>query len=80
MVRDAFRELYLGFLDHSEQELRPDAPAPPRPKGQPAFTRKQGHLLGFGFMEQQLPLLSLGPCTFLYGEYYRCGVCDHLPR
>lgn len=80
MWPEAFRNCYGGLLQQSDQFLRLDAPAPPRPKGWPYFTRKHGFLLGLGWMEQQLPLLRLGPCTFLYGEYYRRGVWEQLPQ
>lgn len=48
----AFRDLYLGPLQQLYQFLRPEAPAPPRPKGCPQFTSKDGFLLGLGFINQ----------------------------
>lgn len=61
ILPDFFRACYFGLLHHSRHFRRPDRPAPPRPKGRPYFTRKNGGLLPPGAMDHHLPLLSLGP-------------------
>lgn len=65
MVPDRFRLSYLGRLHNRRQFLSPNAPAPPRPKGRPNFTSKDGGLLPNGAMDCHLRLLRLGPWTFL---------------